>query len=210
MVYPTDERTGEAVVSVKFQEYFLKNNPSVSGEFAEWLFSPSMLFQADAKWWGNRGKRDTAHEGLDIFLYRTRQGDIHSLNENSKVPVIFKGRIIRIAEDFLGKSVFVRHGQLTNNGKRLFTIYGHLNPTENIQAGVLLDDGENIGNIAGSGKRGRAVHPHLHISAAWIPDYLQPGDLAWNKTGGIAAVEFLDPLGIIRFPYSVIEEDLVN
>ncbi|MFC2059620.1 hypothetical protein ACFLTZ_00815 [Chloroflexota bacterium] len=50
------------------------------------------------------GKRARPHEGLDLCVYRTEKGDIRYLDEKTKVPVILKGRIVKVVDDFLGES----------------------------------------------------------------------------------------------------------
>jgi hypothetical protein len=50
-----------------------------------------MLFNSTDKWWGDQGKRDQPHEGLDLCLYKDGKNTILSLGEKAEVPVIFDG-----------------------------------------------------------------------------------------------------------------------
>ena len=68
-----------------------------------------MLFNSTDKWWGDQGKRDKPHEGLDLCLYKDREDKILRLGENAKVPVIYDGIVVGIVDDFLGKSVIIEH-----------------------------------------------------------------------------------------------------
>ncbi len=174
--------------------------------FREWLFLPSMLFEAQDKWWGDRGKRTVPHEGIDISMYRTTAGVVAYLTGGTRVPAVFTGRIEKIIDDFLGKSVFVRSEQLDNEDGRFFTLYGHIEPSKDNRPGKVIDEGNVIGLIAG-GKR-TSVRPHLHISFARIPESLPVEELNWEAIGERRSLRLIDPLDIITIPHSVIVTDI--
>jgi hypothetical protein len=169
--------------------------------FKEWVFNPDMLFGSGHKWWGDKGKREKPHEGLDLCAYKTKEGNIVYLDENIKIPAILGGSIVNVIKDFLGESAFVRHDTL-KEGKRLFTTYGHIKPIPSINRGKLLEEGEIIGNISAL-KNGTAARPHLHISLAWIDENVQPEKLDWQVMADPSKVILIDPLKVINIPFSI-------
>jgi len=164
-----------------------------------------MLFGSDHMWWGDMGKRNTPHEGLDFHLYRTVDGNIKSLDEKTLVPALFSGIIANICPDFLGMSVFISHDNYHENDSRLFTIYGHINPADNIHPGLKVNEGDVIGTIADTAKTGSKAPPHLHLTLSWISDTVSPSRLDWQTITDSLKVKLLDPLDIIKCPYLIIE-----
>ena len=169
--------------------------------FLEWLFHPGMLFQSDTKWWGDGGRRNVPHEGLDFRIFRLLQAENCSINETTRVPVLFDGEIVRIIDDFLGQSVFIRHSYLNADWMRLYSVYGHLIPARKIHAGEFIKEEDSIGTLA----NGRQVPSHLHISVAWISDSLNRQDLDWKNILDTEKVTLVDPLTVIVCPYSVVK-----
>ncbi len=195
-----------APVSKGFEERLRRCNSLDDHGFQEWVFHPAMLFGARSKWWGDQGKRDRPHEGLDLCLYRTKEGNILRLDEKTKVPVIFAGEIVKVCDDFLGESIFVSHHTFDKQGRRLHTLYGHIKPYSRMRPGMLLQEGDIIGTIAGTRKRNGAVPCHAHISVAWIPDSVPVQELDWKSVGDPKVV-LLDPLTVITCCYSIEEGD---
>lgn len=195
-----DKKYEEIPASKVYHEHLISINHLIKACFKEWVFLPAMLFGSSEKWWGTPGKRDRPHEGLDLCVFRDSEGNLRYFDESKNVPVIFEGRIEKLVDDFLGKSVFVSHEKYRRNDNRLYTIYGHISPADNIQNGELLKEGEIIGTIAGAGEN---IHPHLHISAAWISDTVIPDDLDWEVINNTSEITLLDPLSIIELPYSI-------
>ncbi len=93
----------------KFTEWIVRENALGRSGFQEWFFYPGMLFNAMNKWWGNQGKRDRPHEGLDLCFYKNRKGRILQLDESTKIPVLYDGVVVQVINDFIGKSVMVEH-----------------------------------------------------------------------------------------------------
>ncbi|MFC1953293.1 peptidoglycan DD-metalloendopeptidase family protein [Chloroflexota bacterium] len=198
-----DKQLESTPISKLFQERLGFHNSFDEKKFKEWVFHPAMLFASDRKWWGDLGKRNRLHEGLDLCLFRDREGAIQYLEENTKVTVIFSGKIVKVSEDFLGASVFVSHNNYERDGSRLHTIYGHVNPSERIYTGEKLGENDIIGTIADARKNSESVHSHLHISVAWIPDSIKSQELGWQIISHYPEVMLLDPLRVIEFPYSI-------
>jgi len=72
----------------RFTEFLIRKNALDQGGFNGWVFCPGMLFNSTDKWWGDHGKRDKPHEGLDLCLYKDREDTILRLGEKAKVPAI--------------------------------------------------------------------------------------------------------------------------
>ena len=160
-----------------------------------------MLFQSSIKWWGDGGRRDALHEGLDFHTFKTQQAEKCSVNETTRVPLVFEGEIARILDDFLGQSVFVKHSYLNTNRKRLYSIYGHIIPARTIHTGVIVKEEDSIGTVVGR----KQVPSHLHISVAWISDSLNQQDLNWKTILDKEKAILIDPLTVILCPYSILQ-----
>jgi hypothetical protein len=50
----------------RFTEIFIRENAPETNAFDEWIFLPGMMFNAQDKWWGDQGKREMVHEGIDL------------------------------------------------------------------------------------------------------------------------------------------------
>lgn len=174
--------------------------------FKEWIFSPAMLFGSRYKWWGSRGKREKRHEGLDICLYRNKEGHIHYVEQSIKIPVLFDGQIVKIEDDFLGESVFIGHSIYNSNGSQLYTIYGHIKHDVHIYPGEKVNGGDVIGIIADARKGSTVVPHHLHLSVAWIQDDINQKEIGWQMMGDSTRVILSDPLYIIECPYSIVAD----
>lgn len=199
-----DKRLDGVPVSGLFHERLMLYNGLDKAGFEEWIFYSAMLFGSSSKWWGDLGKRGRPHEGLDLCLYRTSEGEIHYLDEKTEVPVIFNGQVVKVDDDFLGKSVFVSHGAYDSNGSQLHTIYGHLKPHDHICPGERLNEGDIIGSISDGGKSNGVAPCHLHVSVAWIPNTLCSQELGWHMMGDPDRIVLLDPLSVIECPYSIV------
>lgn len=173
--------------------------------FAEWVFHPGMLFYASERWWGDGGNRDRAHEGLDFRFYRDSVGCKHCLDEHTKIPVMYDGDIVKIDEDFMGKSVYISHDSHDENGYRLCTIYSHTRPNKGLYIGKKLREGDIIATIAHRWTKKVTMPPHLHITVAWISQSITGENLDWKTINDCSAVILMDPLEILGCRYTVID-----
>lgn len=186
-----------------FNRYLVRHN-SLDG-FREWVFRPGMLFGSRLKWWGEGGYRSSPHEGLDLCLYRDGGGRIHGLDKNTKISLIYEGEVVRVVRDFIGKSVFLRHGLCDGEGNALYSVYGHIEPRGSVTRGRVFREGEIIAALADT--RGRSVPPHLHISLAWMSSAYRPEELGWEMMRDARKARLLDPLPLVVDSYTVIKED---
>jgi hypothetical protein len=175
--------------------------------FDRWAFYPEMLFGAQRKWWGDRGHRPGPHEGIDLCLFATKAGEALRLRESSRIPVMFDGEILSIEEDFVGKSLYVRHRIDDGEGRQLFTIYGHTKPANGVQTGGRIGQGEVIATLSSAEKRPADVFAHLHLSVAWVSETQPSEELNWEKLHDPGVAILLDPLHVMDCPYKILASD---
>lgn len=187
----------------QFIEFLVRHNSLTRFGFDAWIFYPGMLFNDLCAWWGDRGVRLRAHEGIDFCFYRDTGGQDHSLREKTHIPMMYEGEIIRIEDDFLGKSIFVNHNIYDDRENRLHTIYGHTNPYSGVTIGKVLGEGELIATIADTGKKTTKIPPHVHISVAWLPKSFPYERLGWKTMSDRSVVTLCDPLEFIECKYNV-------
>lgn len=191
----------ELAGKTRFTEHMVRENGLSERGFEGWVFAPGMLFDAGDKWWGDRGKRGTPHEGLDICLYKDGQGRVLRLDAGSRVPVMYDGAVVGIIDDFLGKSVIVEHRFPEVPRVGLITIYGHTVPCRDCLVGGSVKGGDIIATIAGPGASTRHRYPHLHVCLGWPSGRIALEGLNWhNMREGLI---MLDPLAIIDGRHSV-------
>jgi len=167
-------------------------------DIAEWVLLPGMCFGAKDAWWDDGKARPHPHEGIDLALYRNRGGRVVSLDGTTKVPLAAPGEVAVRRKDFLGESLFVRHGLFDEEDRELFSLYGHTRPGPGVFPGRFLEAGAILATFADVSGRGKGLLPHLHLSVAWIPRSLPPGTLTWERCTRGNDVVLLDPVGILE------------
>ena len=152
--------------------------------------------------------RQRPHEGLDFCFYRDMAGQNHSLNEKTKIPVMYEGEVVGIHDDFMGKSLFVSHDFYDEYENRLHTIYGHTNPYPGVNVGRVFREGETIAVIAVARKKDTQIMSHLHISVAWLPKSFPYNRLSWETMGDRGVATLCDPLEFVDGNYTVKQEGI--
>jgi hypothetical protein len=181
----------------RFMEFLLEHNrPRMTG-LKRWVFQPGMRFQALQKWWGDQGPRAAPHEGLDLYSFEDGGGRIKTVDRSTRVPAAFAGHIVKIQPDFLGKSIFMSHPEVTFDGQCLLSAFGHTVPRESLGAGDAVAEGEVIATISGFPGKKTDLLPHLHLTFAWIPADLSPERLTWKNLGNDPGIRLIDPLRVI-------------
>ena len=190
--------------SSMFADRLVQCNGLHEAGFHQWVFRPGMLFGAVEIWWGQGGNRDRPHEGLDVCCYRDRRGRVHALDTAIRVPVMYEGEVAAILEDFLGLSVFVRHGIHDGEGRWLYTVYGHTGPVGGVRPGRTLEEGDVLGTLAGrrGGKTG--APPHLHLTVAWVQQSVSGEALDWETMADPRWALLLDPFDVASFEHVVL------
>jgi len=150
------------------------------------------------KWWGNRGKRERPHEGLDLCYYRDREDRIFHLDEKTKIPVLYDGVVVRVMDDFIGKSVMVEHHLPESRYPLLCTIYGYTNLPHDLNVGKIVKAGNMIALLARPKKSQKNIPPHLHISGVWIFKNISYEALDWETMPTLKTLQWIDPLRLIR------------
>jgi len=172
-------------------------NPALASDFRQWLWQPGMCFLDDQLWWGEQKKRIAPHEGVDLACYADQQGQEHWFASGHMVPglfvpAMFSGRVVQLHQDFLHWSVHIRHDQFCRNGAVLHTVYGHVQPKEEVRIGQEVGGGESVAVLAAYPRS--TVPLHLHFTVAWIPESIAPHQLSWQMLGGNRQIILLDPL----------------
>ena len=186
-----------------FNQHLIWRNGLERLGFEQWVFYPGMLFEAEYGWWGDMRRRESPHEGLDLCIYADNEGQRHSLDESTKVPLTYDGEIVKIDDDFLGKSIYVSHGIYDRAGNRLHTIYGHTSPCDEVRRGKAFTEGDIIATIAHAGHGKASIPSHLHMSIAWIPKSITYEGLNWENMSAPGNAILLDPLQVMDCRYTV-------
>ena len=187
-----------------FTDYFIRENglDEVEG-FKEWLLCPEMLMNASEKWWGDFGLRDVRHQGLDLCCYKTSNDKIIYLNGHTKIPAMYDGVLVGVINDFLGKSLILRHSIPGIEVEDCLTIYGHTQPGQSIHIGKIYKEGKTIARVADMDSSRSRVRPHLHLSIVLLSKPVPYTHLDWESMNDPDTVQFIDPLQVID-RYSVV------
>jgi murein DD-endopeptidase MepM/ murein hydrolase activator NlpD len=177
-----------------FMEHLLRLNGLDAAEFAGWEFLPGMRFGEREAWWRGGAPRDAPHEGLDLRGYRGPDGSSVCLRPGMRIPILWDGMVAAVVPDYLGRSVFVAHDGEDEAGRRLHSIYGHVEPRQELAPGRALREGEEVGTVADPAARASPVPPHLHLSVALIAEGRSPAPLDWSTLRDPARARLLDPL----------------
>lgn len=181
----------------KFTEWIVRENALSTSGFQEWFFYPGMLFNTMDKWWGHGEKRNKPHEGLDLCFYKNRKGSILQLDDSIKIPVLYDGVVVRVMDDFMGKSVVVEHCFAGTDPLRLITIYGHTTPLQGLNNARIVKEGELIATLAKPEKFQSNVPPHLHLSVGWLLESISYENLEWATIKTLSTLIWIDPLQTI-------------
>ncbi len=211
-----DSHPGPKSTWISFPEYqemrvLLSRPPSsIIADFREWLkllaaesgfkhfvFQTGMLFGDCIEWWGDRNRRRTVHEGLDFAEGFNPDKEVRSIPEATPVRAIADGIRVSILDDFLGKTVVVKHPVFTNeHGDVFYTLYSHIQPVDESSGSV--KKGQLLGRV---NKSTRARTPgHLHLTGAWIPGILSPDAIRMEHISpGFAPVILADFNSLLGF-----------
>jgi len=195
----------QSLSKTRFTEFLIRENDLAKGGFEQWVFQPGMLFNSPDKWWGDRGKRVTPHEGLDLCLYRVPRRRIQCLGEKTRIPVMYDGVVVAIVNDFLGQSVIVEHELSDSDNPGFCSIYGHTDPPADLQIGKSVKKGDILATIADSSRSKSGIRPHLHISLGWTTKSVSYERFNWETIGTGDMLTLLNPLDVLDRPYLVLE-----
>ena len=196
-----------ALKKTHFTEMLIEENGLDQNGFESWLFCPGMLFNSPQKWWGDRGRRDYPHEGIDLCLYRDRSRRLLRLDEKSRIPAIHDGVVRAIFTDYLGKAVIIEHIIPESGKARFLSVYAHTKPLAGVHVGVKVKKGDIIANIAETSRSKANIIPHLHFSLGRASPSLSYESFVWNKMRDPAMIRLLDPLEVIGRPYERLDPE---
>jgi murein DD-endopeptidase MepM/ murein hydrolase activator NlpD len=164
-------RLPESIIA-DYQEW-LSRFAEESG-FQYWVFDPGMLFGDCVEWWGDCARRRTEHEGIDFAKGFLPGSGICRIPDSVPIRSIADGEIAAILDDFIGKTVVVRHPSIVRpNGDVFHTLLSHIRPL-GTETGFARK-GEILGNI---GKLTNTPAPaHLHLTGAWFAKDLVSGEI---------------------------------
>ena len=148
----------------RFTEMLIEANGLDPDDFQSWLFCPGMRFDSPDKWWGDLGRRDFPHEGIDFCLYRDGSGRVRRLDHDTRIPVMHDGVVRSVFADYLGQAVVIEHEKTQTEIGTLISIYAHTRPLNHIKPGVFAKQGDIIATIADTSRSKAKILPHLHVT----------------------------------------------
>ncbi|MGD9353069.1 MAG: M23 family metallopeptidase [Desulfobacterales bacterium] len=196
-----------ALKKTRFTEMLIEENGLDRNGFDSWLFCPGMLFSSPEKWWGDHGRRDFPHEGIDLCLYRDHYGRTLRLDEKSRIPVMHDGVVRAIFTDYLGKAVIIEHETPESGNGRFLSVYAHTKPRANVKIGVKVKAGDIIATIADTSRSKANIIPHLHFSLGLPSPSLSFDPFVWNLMRNPDLITLLDPLEVIDWPYQQLDSE---
>jgi murein DD-endopeptidase MepM/ murein hydrolase activator NlpD len=198
-------KNGESPVlsRTSFTRLFIEANNLDRNQLAAWVFHPGMLFGSPDKWWGDFGRRDFPHEGIDLCRYDDARKDTIALTNKSRIPVLYSGVVRAMFTDYLGQAVVVEHTPAHGPYEKMITVYAHTHPRGDIYIGKDVNAGDVIATVADTRRSKANIRPHLHLSIGIpAPDFAYDA-FVWNIMRDPGLVTLLDPLSVIERPYHV-------
>ena len=185
----------------RFTAMLIESNGLDPHDFHRWVFRPGMRFHSPHKWWGDLGRRDFPHEGIDFCLYMDGSGRVRRLDQQTRIPVMHDGVVRSVFADYLGHALVIQHKQPQPDVGRLISIYAHTRPLEHIEPGVLVRQGDIIATIADTSRSKAKILPHLHLTLGHPSPDLVYEKFVWNDMRDPDLVALLNPQGVIDWPW---------
>jgi murein DD-endopeptidase MepM/ murein hydrolase activator NlpD len=201
---PEPTKTGSLKKS-RFTRMLIEKNALDNNGFERWIFCQGMLFNSQDKWWGDHGRRDYPHEGIDLCLYMDRSRRMRRLDEKTRIPVMQDGVVKAIFKDYLGKTVIIEHEHSGSNTAMLISLYAHTNTRSGIEVGVNVKEGDIIATVGDTGKSKSRIIPHLHFSLGHPSESFSYDGFAWKTIRTPEKIALLDPLAVIAWPYQAFD-----
>jgi len=193
----------------RYTRMLIDANGFAPQRFRAWVFQPGMLFGSPDKWWGDLGRRDFPHEGLDFALYQDDAGRLRSLDQGTRIPAMFAGVVRSIFSDYLGQAIVVEHADVEAGGRRRISIYAHTSPLTGVRPGAIIDEGDVIATIADTSRSKAAIQPHLHYTLGQLCDAVVYEQFVWNCMRDPNQVSLSDPLIRIGWPHRIVASPVV-
>lgn len=191
-----------------FTKMLVEANAIHPDDFQCWVFREEMLFKADGKWWGDFGRRDFPHEGIDLCLYADSSGKICRLDEQTRIPVMHDGVVRAVFKDYLGMALIIEHLFEGEHDAPYLSAYAHTVPQKQVQPGTKVKRGDVIATIAGTRTAKAKILPHLHFSFGRPSPKLGYDNFVWNLMRDTDLISLRDPLELIDWPHRVMHIDI--
>ena len=175
--------------------------------FECWIFCRGMLFNSRDKWWGDHGRRDYPHEGIDLCLYKDRSERIRRIDEKTRIPVMHDGVVKAIFKDYLGQAIIIEHDFSGSNTDKIISFYAHTQPRSEIKVGTILNEGDIIATLADTANSKSNILPHLHFSLGFPSKSFAYKEFAWNTIRNPEMITLLNPLAVIDWPHQTLDSD---
>lgn len=189
----------------RFTEMLIEENLLDQSGFERWIFCHGMLFNSPDKWWGDQGRRDFPHEGIDLCLYKDRGNRMRRINEKTRIPVMQDGVVKAMFKDYLGKAVVIEHEYSGSNTGRIISFYAHTHPLPEIENGMIVKEGDVIATLADTSNSKSNILPHLHFSLGVPSKSFSYDGFVWNTIRRPEMITLLDPLAVIDWPYQALD-----
>lgn len=183
----------------------IAENALAQNGFELWIFCPGMLFNSPNKWWGDRGRRDFPHEGIDLCLYKDRSGKMRRLDINTRIPVMHDGMVKAIFKDFLGQALIIEHESTGSNTGKFISFYAHTKPSSTVAVGTVVLEGDIIATLAETVNSKSNILPHLHFSLGFPSKSFSYKTFSWNTLRNPEMITLLNPLPVINWPYEMLD-----
>ena len=189
-----------SLAQTRFTARILEANGYDPDDFKCWVFCPGMRFDAPDKWWGDFGRRDFPHEGLDFCLYRDAAHNLCRLDERTRIPVMHDGRVRALFKDYLGEAIVIEHETTAVLPEQTISIYAHTRPQDGIRPGVKVREGDIIASIAGTDGAKTNILAHLHFSFGRPSPDIDYDPFVWNQMRDPGLVTLIDPQSLVDWP----------
>ena len=189
----------------RFTEMLIEENALDQNGFERWIFCQGMLFNSPVKWWGDHGRRDYPHEGIDLCLYQDPSMRIRRIDNKTRIPVMHDGVVKAIFKDYLGKTVIIEHEYTGSDTGRFISFYAHTNLHSEIEVGVIVKEGDIIATLGDTSNSKSHIIPHLHFSIGLPSKSFSYDGFVWNAIRKPEMIILLDPLTVIDWPYQSLD-----
>ena len=193
------------LAKTRFTTMLIEANGIDPDNFKCWVFCPGMLFDAPDKWWGDYGRRDFPHEGIDFCLYRDATAKLRRLDERTRIPVMHDGRVSALFTDYLGQAVVIEHDRISAIPEKAISIYAHTKPLDGVLPGVNVREGDIIARIADTSQSKTNILPHLHFSFGQPSLDINYEPFVWNQMRDPNLVTLHDPQRLVDWPFELLD-----
>ena len=189
----------------RFTRRLIEVNSLDPDDFQSWAFCPGMHFNSPDKWWGDLGRRDFPHEGLDFCLYKNRERQVCRLAAGTRIPVMHDGVVRALFNDYLGQAVIIEHAGFQDGTQTYMSVYAHTRPAEGIEPGRKVAAGDVIAAIADTRRSKADILPHLHFTLGRPSADFIYEPFEWNIMRDPGMVVLCNPMELLDWPHQVVE-----